>query len=138
MLKKIMIGALTLILLSACGAPKTVNEMSMTMSEFHYAPSAITVMVGQPVSLTLINAGAIEHDFVVERIDVSSVSSGGDAGEHHMKGEHGEYDLHTSVEAGGESVLVFTANQPGTYKIFCSVEGHEEAGMVAELIVVSE
>jgi uncharacterized cupredoxin-like copper-binding protein len=138
MLKQLVIGVLLLVLLSSCGAPTPVNEVAVTMGDFYYDPATLTILVGQTISITLVNTGALEHDFVVEKIDVSSVSSSGDVGGHHMGGSHSDYDLHVSVEAGGTSVLKFTANQPGTYKIFCSVEGHEEAGMVAELIVVSE
>lgn len=138
MSKKFIVGVLTLVLLSACGAPKPASEVTVTMGDFFYEPASLTIPVGQPIAITLVNDGALEHDFVVERIDVTSVSSSGDVGGHHMGGDHSEYDLHVSVEAGGTSVLKFTANQPGAYRIFCSVEGHEDAGMVAELIVVSE
>ena len=137
MLKRFVIGVLALVLLSACGTPNPAAEVTVTMGDYYYEPTTLTISVGQTIAVTLANEGVLEHDFVVEKIDVSSVSSSGDVGEHHMSDEHSDYDLHLSVAAGGTSVLKFTANQPGTYKIFCSVEGHAEAGMVAELIVVS-
>jgi len=114
-----------------------VTEISVVMNEFSYQPSTLTVPAGQQVVVTLRNEGQIEHDFVVDGIDVSAVSSEGDIGGHHMGGDHSEFDLHLSVTAGGTGTLRFTPNQPGTYRIFCSVEGHEEAGMVGELTVVS-
>lgn len=134
------IAAILLVLiLSACGAqaePK--SELVVEMSDFSYNPASITVAAGVPVQITLKNIGQIEHDFVVEKIDVSGVSvEGSGVGEHHMAGEHTEYDLHASTAVNGTSVLTFTPDAPGTYKIFCSVEGHEVAGMVGELIVVS-
>ena len=109
------------------------------MTDFAYSMPTITVSAGQPVTLTLKNVGLIEHDFVVETIDVTTKviqDSGSNA--HHAHGEEQNYDLHVSAGAGETSVLQFTAQEPGTYKIFCSVEGHEEAGMIGELIVLSQ
>src|SRR5689334_25266933 len=104
------------LLLCACGGPKT--EVTIVFTDFQYAPSTITVPVGQPITFTLKNEGAVEHDFVVEDIDVTDVhvqdeSTGG----HHMEGMT-DYDLHVATPAGGSNVLQFTALEPGTYRIF--------------------
>ncbi len=137
--KKIMISVFAFLLSACVGSSKPSVEVTLTVNEFSYNPPAITVSAGLPVELTIKNDGQVEHDFVVEKIDVSSVSAeGAGVGENHMAGGHSEYDLHVSTSAGGTSILKFTANEPGTYKILCSVEGHEEAGMIGELIVVSE
>lgn len=137
--KKIVFGVLVFLLSACAGSSKPSAEITMTMTEFSYSPSSITVSTGQPIELTIKNDGQIEHDFVIEKIDVSSVSvEGGGVGEHHMSGDHSDYDLHVSTSTGGTSILKFTPNEPGTYKILCSVEGHEAAGMLGELVVVSE
>jgi uncharacterized cupredoxin-like copper-binding protein len=49
-----------------------------------------------------------------------------------------EYDLHFFARAGESSTLEFTALEPGTYEIFCSIEGHKEAGMIGKLIVAAQ
>ncbi len=135
MLKRILAVVLPTFLLVSCGSPRT--EITVIFTDFMYAPNTITVPVGQPVTLTFKNEGAIEHDFVVEEIPVTEVQVQDDStgGHHHNMEDMPEYDLHVSTPAGGSNVLQFTAVEPGTYRIFCSVEGHVEAGMIGELIV---
>lgn len=124
-------------LLSACGGAAT--EITVEESEFGYSPSSITVPAGQPVTLTINNVGQVEHDFVVEKIEVADVHEEGHASEaHSMHDMPEEYDLHVATQQGETSILKFTPTEPGTYQILCSVPGHKEAGMVAELIVVSQ
>ena len=136
MMKKVILIAVLALALAACGgsAVKTA-QITVTMKEFAYAPNPITVAAGTPVEITLVNEGAVEHDFVIEVISVTDVSMDGAMEDHEMSGDHEEFDLHTSTPAGETSTLTFTPTEPGTYQIFCSVPGHKEAGMVAELIV---
>lgn len=141
MLRKVLLVAAILMVLSACsaGQAKPATDVTVEMTDFAYNPSSITVLAGQPVKFTIKNTGNIEHDFVVEEIDATStlvMDSGSEA--HHAHGEKQNYDLHVSAGAGETSVFQLTVTEPGTYKVFCSVEGHEAAGMVGELIVLDQ
>lgn len=139
MFYKQIVLAISVLLLSACGSSNAVpaTEITVDMNEFLYEPASITIPAGQPVELTLTNSGAQEHDFVVENINVTGVEKEGDSGgAHHAHGADVDYDLHISTSAGGTSTLSFTVTEPGTYKIFCSIQGHEIAGMIGELVVV--
>jgi uncharacterized cupredoxin-like copper-binding protein len=141
MLKKVLLGVVSLMLLSACsvGSSRPATEITVEMTDFAYSPSSIAVPAGQPVTLTVKNVGNIEHDFVVEKIDATTnivQDSGSEA--HHAHGEEQNYDLHVSAGVGETSVFQLTVSDPGTYKIFCSVEGHEAAGMVGELTVLDQ
>jgi len=83
------------------------------------------------------NRGNIEHDFVIAEIEATTKviqDSGSNA--HHAHGEKENYDLHVSARPGESSVLQLTVSQPGTYEVFCSVEGHKEAGMIGKLTVL--
>jgi uncharacterized cupredoxin-like copper-binding protein len=128
------------VLLTACAEasqPKT--EIAVEATDFSYSPAAITIPAGQPVTLTLNNTGAVEHDFVVEKINVTDVEAS-DTGPaaHHQMGDAPEYDLHFFAKSGETATLYFTALEPGTYEIFCSIQGHKEAGMVGQLIVAAQ
>jgi uncharacterized cupredoxin-like copper-binding protein len=140
-MKRILLVVVSLIVLSACSAQqsKPATEVAVEMTDFAYSPSSITFPAGQPVTLTVENIGNIEHDFVVQKIDATTEviqDSGSDA--HHAHGEEQNYDLHVSAGAGETSILQLTVSEPGTYEIFCSVEGHKEAGMIGELTVVDQ
>jgi len=142
MLRKMFFILVLSLLLVGCGAKATqeaATEITVETTDFAYSPASITVPVGQPVTLTLNNMGAAEHDFVVEKINVTDVkaSNTGPAMQHQM-GEMPDYDLHFFAPAGDKAVLNFTALEPGTYEIFCSIEGHKEAGMIGKLIVVDQ
>ena len=126
------------VVLAGCAStpPQAAREITVEASDFAYQPASITVPMGEPITITLNNVGAVEHDFVVEKMDVTDVhaSDTGPAA-HHMGGQEADYDLHFFAKAGDTSTLQFTALEPGTYEIFCSVEGHKQAGMIASLVV---
>lgn len=135
LLKKVLAVLMSAIVLSACASGSAPTKVTITMTEFGFEPNAISVTAGSPVELTLVNEGAIEHDFVIEVIPVTGVTSS-NSGDHHMStDEHSKFDLHTSTAAGETSTLTFTPTEAGTYKIICSVPGHLDAGMTGELIV---
>jgi len=130
------------VLLTGCagaGVSQAATEITVEATDFAYNPATITVPAGQPVTLTLKNTRAVEHDFVVDKINVTDVEAS-DTGPaaHHQMGDTPEYDLHFFARAGDTAVLNFTALEPGTYEVFYSIEGHKEAGMIGKLIVVDQ
>ena len=136
LLKKVLAVLISAVFLSACAGGSAPTKVTITMTEFGFEPNAINVTAGSPVELTLVNEGAIEHDFVIEKISVDNVSVEGEGvGDHHMSGDHSEFDLHASTSAGATSTLTFIPTEFGTYQIICSVPGHKDAGMTGELIV---
>jgi uncharacterized cupredoxin-like copper-binding protein len=142
MLKKVFFTLVFAVLLTGCaaaGASEASTELTVEAMDFAYNPASITVPVGQPVMLTLNNTGAVEHDFVVDKINVTDVEAS-DSGPamHHQMGDAAEYDLHFFAGAGNTATLQFTALEPGTYEIYCTIEGHKEAGMIGKLIVVEQ
>ena len=140
MLQRIFFILVCAILLTACAgaSQQAVTEITVEATDFTYDPVSITVPAGQPVTLTLKNTGKVEHDFVIDNINVANVEAS-DSGpaEHHQMSQP-EYDLHFFAKARETAVLQFTAMEPGEYEIFCSIEGHKEAGMIGELIVAAE
>jgi uncharacterized cupredoxin-like copper-binding protein len=132
--------ALAVLLVGCASTPtQAATKITVEASDFAYKPVSITVPAGEPVTITLNNIGKVEHDFVVEKITVTSVEAS-DTGPaaHHQGGHQADYDLHFFARAGDTETLHFTALEAGTYEVFCSIEGHKEAGMVAQLVVTTQ
>ena len=96
---------------TAPAAPKTVavteSEFKIQLPSDHLAPGSYT--------FDLANKGHIGHDLVIDGPGVS--------------------DAKTPVIDGGKTAVLTVDLKSGTYKLYCSVPGHEQAGMKVELKV---
>ncbi len=130
-------------LLAACGptpsATSAPQAFAVAAKEFAFMPAALSVQAGKPVTISLQNTGAVEHDWSIQEIDISGeATSNGDAAAEHMMGGMGdEPKLHVAAGIGGKGSLTFTPSKPGTYTFYCTVAGHKEAGMVGTLTVTA-
>ena len=86
-------------------------EVTLHLNEFSFTPDSIHV--GLDGALSIMNMGAVEHDVRVEGTDFGS----------------------PLIPPGGEDRLDLTGLAPGTYRILCTVAGHEAAGMTGTLVV---
>jgi plastocyanin len=100
------------------GAPGAAAS-TVTMTDYAYHPSEVTVRRGQTVKV--INAGGIAHNLKVE------------------KGPDGRRE--TTELTGTETFLPEDTERlaidlpPGRYAMVCTVPGHRELGMVGKLTV---
>ena len=72
--------------------------------------------IATPGSLTVRNNGTMVHNLAVRGTDIASAD----------------------MAAGESSELDISALEPGTYEIICTIPGHTESGMSAELVVGEE
>jgi plastocyanin len=68
----------------------------------------LTAVVGDTITITLINGYAMPHDLTIEGLSLAAEQLS---------------------DAGQQSTIRFTLAQAGDYIYFCSVPGHREAGM---------
>jgi len=117
-----LMGSLTL-LTAACApaqpaaAAKSTapaQEISITATEMAFSPATLEVKAGQPVTLTVKNNGVLEHNW---------------------QATIGSETIVVAVQPKQSASRTFTPQTAGTYKIICNVPGHEQAGMVATLVV---
>jgi plastocyanin len=85
----------------------------VTETEFKIALPSTTLKAG-PTTFEVKNAGNIEHDLVVTG---NGLTEG------------------TPRFPGGQSKTLEVTLKSGTYKLFCSVPGHEQAGMDVNVVV---
>lgn len=143
-LRRVPLGGLLLalaLLTTSCGTPSARNVTVKTQA-FRYDPASLEWRVGQPVRLQLRNPDAVEHDFVVSGLKFSMAA--GDTG----SATHGTHrtsgpaaptpqpdSLHVHSAAFTETSVTFTPLSKGTYTVYCTIPGHKEAGMTAQLVV---
>jgi Uncharacterized copper-binding protein len=101
---------------SAASAPAgaQVVEIDIASSGFAFTTSAATAKAG-PVELRSKNPQSISHDISLKGNGVS------------VQGN--------MVSSGGVSTVTVADLKPGTYTFYCSVPGHEQAGMKGTLTV---
>jgi uncharacterized cupredoxin-like copper-binding protein len=143
------------------GGNSAADTIRVTMTDYAYEPSDITVPAGQEVTLQFTNDGTVEHYFVVgdtptadgegvqqnlfESVDLTKNKEGGgeeEEGEEHEEGE-GHHENEFELPPGGSGALTFTlpASKAGTYTIACfettGGQTHFERGMEGTLTVTA-
>jgi uncharacterized cupredoxin-like copper-binding protein len=132
MKKSIFIVLVVLALaLSACGGNKPSTDLKTEFTDFAFMPNAWVIPAGQEITLTVTNAGAVIHEFVIMKLGTTVGDDFGDEDEDNIYWE-------VEAEAGQTLTVTFTAPaEPGEYQIVCGTEGHFVAGMVGSLTVVA-
>jgi len=90
------------------------RTVAVAMSDMQFEPATVRVEAGAPVNVTAANKGVVEHNWVVS-----------------VENETIQLD----ARPGQRATRTFTPTAPGTYRIICSVPGHEQAGMTGTLVV---
>lgn len=98
--------------LTACSNTTETLKVSMAAEGFRWDPSSIQAKVNQPIEITLHNNGALDHEFLIE-----------------------ELDINVRVRPNGVEIVSFSIDHTGSIIYICNVPGHEEAGMVGEIII---
>lgn len=76
-----------------------------------YDPAKITAKAGETIAVAF-TADDTEHDFVIDELGV-----------------------HAHANKGATTTATLKATKAGTYRYYCSVAGHLQAGMKGELVV---
>lgn len=111
------------------------QEVKLTAQEFSFTPNTVTLTVGQPVHLTVVNAGKLAHDIKsdIPIANLTYIRANNDPSEQKANAAKGVFDV--DFNAGATSEVTFTPTKPGTYPFKCDVPGHAEAGMTGTFVV---
>lgn len=88
------------------------GAIHLTAQDMRFGQEEIHLKVGQTVTFTLDNKDLYAHSFDAD-----------------------DFDVHTAMPANSQVTASFTATRPGTFDFYCSVPGHQQAGMVGKIIV---
>jgi nitrite reductase (NO-forming) len=81
-------------------------------NQFRYDPPEVTIPSAGSSTIRLVNKDVVEHDYTID-----------------------ELEIHIPAPVGGSGEATLTDVAPGTYRVYCTVPGHEAAGMVGSLVV---
>jgi uncharacterized cupredoxin-like copper-binding protein len=117
---------------SSSSAPTTMNSSSggalktivIKETEFKLSPSSVTLSKPGTYKFKTENKGTTQHSLEIEGKGVKSEGS-----------EEGEAELKQALNPGQSGVLTVTFQEPGTYEMYCPVDGHEQEGMKGEVVV---
>ena len=120
-MRTLAVALASMALLAGCGGggggpSQPAGSIKVTMTEFKFEPSTISVPSGKVV-FYLVNAGTASHDLVIrdstgKRLAASEL-----------------------VSAGDNFVFTVSTLAAGTYKFFCDQPGHEASGMFGSLTI---
>jgi nitrite reductase (NO-forming) len=96
-------------------ATTTVQSLEVVATDFQFTPRTFVLEPGQ-ATFQVRNVGVLEHDFVI--IDGQRQQLAG-----------------SEILGPGRSGSFDTALSTGTYTVICTIPGHREVGMTAEISV---
>lgn len=107
------------VLLAGCGGggpSQPAGSTMVTMTEFKFDPSTISVSAGKVVFF-LVNGGTTSHDMIIRDSNGNKVAGS------------------ELISAGDSFVFTVDSIAAGTYTYFCDQPGHEASGMKGTLTV---
>jgi plastocyanin len=88
------------------------DSVTIVAEDIKFDKTEMRIPANTDVEVTLENKGMLEHDWVVDELDVV-----------------------IGPLSGGETASGTVNAEAGEYEYYCSIPGHKEAGMVGKLIV---
>ncbi|MEB3311785.1 MAG: plastocyanin/azurin family copper-binding protein [Snowella sp.] len=113
----------------------TMTEVKVSLGnsagELKFVPDHFDFVVGQKYKLILENPSPTKHYFTAKDFADASWTQKVQAGKVEIKGAIHELELKPT----GQAEWVFAPMKAGTYKLYCSIPGHAEAGMTGEIVI---
>ena len=119
-------------------APKD-SLFLVDMSLLSFTPDVLEVKAGEVVEIAIQNSEATLHDFTIDEVDADvHISYLGGTGLHGHEEQAKAADVHFALTEAGSGIVHLKIHEPGEYVFYCSVPGHQAAGMEGKLIVTQD
>ncbi|MEP7378890.1 MAG: hypothetical protein ABI725_04940 [Chloroflexota bacterium] len=131
------------------GEPGTAAQpraVTVIMREYHFDPTPLYLFRGETIRLTVVNAGMLEHELVLGDESVQSqwaildaaASSGAPfATAPPPSAPAGIGGLRIVLPSGGSTSALYEVPAQGNVLLLCNLPGHQERGMVGEVVLQS-
>ena len=107
-----LIALLAVLILPACNRPPEPLPITLLAEDINWSTDLIAAQPGQTIELTIHNRGILDHDFVLDELGVDIL-----------------------LAPGQSETITLILDEAGRYEFICSIPGHQDAGMVGEIIV---
>jgi uncharacterized cupredoxin-like copper-binding protein len=116
-------------------APAEMEQVKVSLGnsagELKFFPDNFQFKSGKQYKLLLDNPSPVKHYFTSKDFADASWTKKVQAGKVEVKGAIHELEL----KPGAEAEWVITPMRSGSYKLYCSIPGHSEAGMTGKILV---
>jgi uncharacterized cupredoxin-like copper-binding protein len=126
----VLIGGVAAVALASRPGPTPQTAITIEIQYSHFSPSEITVPVGVPVTITLVNTDPIDHEWIIGDDEVQQKHRTGTELLHPVR------PTEQVIPAGQTRVTTVTFEQPAVWKFICHLPGHEAYGMVGVATIV--
>jgi plastocyanin len=109
------------------------QQVTVKLSEYRFEPAHITLKAGKEVELTLVNEGAVMHEFITDALKDLEVDVEIDG---IVAETHGVAELEIPTKA--KVVLRFTPEKTGEFPVACHAKepkDHLKEGMIGKLAI---
>jgi uncharacterized cupredoxin-like copper-binding protein len=121
------LGVAPFLLVSAYAQSAT--PITVTLTNFAFTPSTVTLKSGTTYTLHLVNNGGSAHDFAAPEFFKASTIAPADKSK--IDSDDGDVDL----DSGQAVDITVTPAKPGTYKLICTHFMHQTFGMTGQIVV---
>jgi uncharacterized cupredoxin-like copper-binding protein len=119
----------------AMAAPVQIQQVKVSLGnaagELKFFPDNLQFKTGKQYKLVLDNPSPVKHYFTSKDFADASWTKNVQAGKVEVKGAIHELELKPSAQAE----WTITPMRSGSYKLYCSIPGHAEAGMTGKIVV---
>jgi uncharacterized cupredoxin-like copper-binding protein len=101
-----------------------IKTVAIKETNFKLSPSNVTLSKPGTYAFKAENYGSVQHSLTIEGKGLEGEGGEGD-----------EVELEQPLSPDQSAVLTVTFEKPGTYEMYCPVDGHEQMGMKGEVVV---
>ena len=121
------------------------RDVSVIMRDYHFDPTPLYLFPGETVRLTVFNAGMIDHELVLGDAAVQLAWTAADAAATPPAAfatsppasvDPSVGGLHIALPSGASTTVIYHVPADEQLELICHLPGHEEAGMVGQVVLI--